>query len=86
MFIRRTKTRTTESGEQYFSYRLVDTYRAANRIRQRTLLNLGSTFVVPQEHWPLLTQRIKQMILGQYATLVPYPLDVEREAQNISAT
>ena len=86
MFIRRTKTRTTESGEQYFSYRLVDTYRVADRVRQRTLLNLGNAFNVPHEHWPLLTQRIKQIILGQHDTLAPYPLDVEREAQNIAAS
>ena len=86
MFIRRTKTRTTESGEQYFSYRLVDTYRVADRVRQRTLLNLGNAFNVPHEHWPLLTQRIKQIILGQHDTLAPYPLDVEREAQNIAVS
>ena len=47
MFIRRTKTRTTNTGEQYYSYRLVDTYRAAGRVRQRTLLNLGSGFYAP---------------------------------------
>jgi len=42
MFIRRTKTRSTEQGESYYSYRLVDTYRIADKVRQRTLLNLGS--------------------------------------------
>jgi len=85
MFIRRTQTRTTESG-QYFSFRLVDTYRVADRVRQRTLLNLGNTFTIAHEHWPLLTQRIKHIILGQHETLIPYPPDVEREAQNIAAS
>lgn len=50
------------------------------------MLNLGNAFNVPHEHWPLLTQRIKQIILGQHDTLAPYPLDVEREAQNIAAS
>lgn len=85
MFIRRTKTRTTESGEHYYSYRLVDSHRVADRVHQRTLLNLGNTFTTPHEHWPLLTQRIEQIILGQLNTLIPYPLAVEREAQHISA-
>ena len=85
MFIRRTKTRTTGTGEQYFSYRLVDTYRAAGRVRQRTLLNLGSGFGVPPEKWPALTQRIEQLALGQLDGLLPFSPEVEREAQNIAA-
>ncbi len=85
MFIRRTKTRTTDSGEQYFSYRLVDTHRVANQVRQRTLLNLGSAFNLPREQWPELTQRIEQLVVGQHDVLLPFPPEVEREAQNIVA-
>ena len=85
MFIRRTKTRTTNTGEQYYSYRLVDTYRAAGRVRQRTLLNLGSGFYVPPEQWPALTQRIEQIVLGQPEVLLLFAPEVEREAQNIAA-
>ena len=85
MFIRRTKTRTTGTGEQYFSYRLVDTYRVAGRVRQRTLLNLGSGFGVPPEQWPALTQRIEQLVLGQLDGLETFSPEVEREAQNIAA-
>ena len=54
MFIRRTKTRTTASGEHYYSYRIVDTYRVGEHVRQRNLLNLGSGFHVPQEQWSAL--------------------------------
>ncbi len=85
MFIRRTKTRTTESGEHYYSYRLVDTYRVAGRVRQRTLLNLGSGFSFAQEHWPELAQRIEQIVLGEHSVLVPFAPEVEREAQAIAA-
>jgi transposase len=84
MFIRRTKTRTTDSGEQYYSYRLVTTYRVGANVRQRTLLNLGSHFSFPREQWPELTQRIEQIVLGQQAMLPPSP-EVEHEAQNIAA-
>ena len=84
MFIRRTKTRTTDNGEHYYSYRLVTTYRVGARVRQRTLLNLGSSFSFPREQWPELTQRIEQIVLGQQALLPPSP-EVEHEAQNIAA-
>jgi len=86
MFIRRTKTRTTHSGEHYYSYRLVDTFRVAERVRQRTLLNLGSGFSIPSEQWKPLTQRIEQIVLGQHELLLPFPPEVEREAQHIAAS
>ena len=85
MFIRRTKTRTTDSGGHYYSYRLVNTYRVAGRVRQKTLLNLGSGFDFPREQWPELTQRIEQIVLGQQAALLPCSPEVEHEAQNIAA-
>jgi len=84
MFIRRTKTRTTDSGAQYYSYRLVDTCRVAGRVRQRTLLNLGSGFTFPRRQWPELSQRIEQIIVGQHQ-LLSFPPEVEHEAQNIAA-
>ena len=84
MFIRRTKTRTTDSGEQYYSYRLVTTYRVGANVRQRTLLNLGSSFSFPREQWPELTQRIEQIVVSQQALLPPSPV-VEHEAQNMAA-
>jgi transposase len=86
MFIRRTKTRTTDSGGHYYSYRLVDTFRDGNRIRQRTLLNLGSGFHFPPEQWKELTQRIEPIVLGQHDVLLAVPPEVEREAQSIAAS
>jgi transposase len=86
MFIRRTKTRTTDSGEHYYSYRLVDTFRVAERVRQRTLLNLGSGLSLPSEQWKLLAQRIEQIVVGQLDMLLPLAPEVEREAQNIAAS
>ena len=50
MFIRRTKTRTTEDTKEYFSYRLVRSRRDSNNVRQQALLNLGSDFAVDQQH------------------------------------
>ena len=86
MFIRCARTRTTKNGKSYHSYRLVDSYRVGDRVRQRTRLNLGSQFDIPREQWPELTQRIEHIIQGQHdALLAPAP-EVERKAQDIAAT
>lgn len=85
MFIRRTKTRTTEEGADYYSHRLVDSYRVGARVRQRTLLNLGSRFDVPEEDWPELAQRIEAILRGQQRALLASAPEIEREAQRIAA-
>jgi len=84
MFIRKVKTRTTDKGINYYSYRLVDTYRSAGRVRQRTLMNLGSHFSFPQAQWPELTQRIEQILEGQSELIVPESPELEEQAQSIS--
>lgn len=61
MYIRRTKTKTLESGEAYFTYRIVESVRMGNKVKQRTLLNIGNHFAIEQQHWPLLTARIEQL-------------------------
>ena len=53
MFVRRTQTRSTANGEHYFTHRLVCSVRNGARVRQRTLLNLGCHFALPQSSWPL---------------------------------
>ena len=86
MFIRRAKTRSTLSGETYYAYRLVQSVRSADKVRQQTLLNLGSDFPVERRHWPPLCSRIQQL-LGRQGELVPLacPQEVERQAQQIAA-
>jgi transposase len=83
MFIRRVKTRTTENGSCYYSFRLVDSYRVAGRVRQRTLLNLGSHFTYPREQWPELTQRIERILQGHPELLEPDSVEQEEQAQAI---
>ncbi len=73
MFIRRTNTRNRTNGEAYFSYRLVETSREGNAVKQRTLLNLGSHFNLPQAEWPFLAERIEQLLHG-HASLLPSSL------------
>lgn len=65
MYIRRTTIKSRRTGEPYFSYRLVESIRESGRVRQRTLLNLGRHFEVPQAQWPALAQRVEALVGGQ---------------------
>ena len=85
MFIRRTQTRRTEDGNPYFSHRLVHAERLGSTVRQRTLLNLGRHFDIPQADWPLLCARINDALSGQAPLVADCPPAVEEEAQRIAA-
>ena len=84
MFIRRTKTRTVGTQDHYFTFRLVKSVRIGDKVRQRTLLNLGAHFDLPPAQWPLLYQRLDDLLGGQ-STLMDYPEEVENHAQRIVA-
>ena len=83
MFVCRTRTRSRD-GKEYFTFRLVRSQRVADKVRQRTLLNLGSQFPIQRDHWRTLCQRI-QRLLDPQPDLLPIECDpaVEAEAQRI---
>lgn len=86
MYIRRATIKSRKNGEPYYTYRLVESFRAGKVVRQRTLLNLGRHFEVPREQWTSLAQRIEQIITGQMDFIL---LDLhsqwEETAQRIAA-
>ena len=84
MFVRRTRTRATD-GAVYHTHRLVRSERDGNRVRQRTLLNLGRHFDVERDLWPLLCQRVEAVLDGQGDLFGDVPEAVETEAQRIAA-
>jgi transposase len=79
MYIRRTTIKSRRGGEAYFTYRLVESIRTAEAVRQRTLINLGRHFDVPPEQWAGLAQRIEQITGGQ-SDWFPVELDRRWEA------
>ena len=86
MFIRRTNTRNRKTGEAYFTYRLVETMRVGNSVKQFTLLNLGSHFDVQQDEWPALAARIDDLLRGQPSLLANgLPDALEAHAQRHAA-
>jgi hypothetical protein len=86
MYIRRTHTNNSATGERYYTYRLIESRRINGNPRQHTLLNLGKHFVVDQDHWPTLCARIDEIVRHQ-ASIFPmdFPSSVELEAQRIAA-
>ena len=85
MFIRRTQTRSTSTGEAYFTHRLVRSERIGDKVRQRTLLNLGRHFDVAQGDWPALCRRIDELLAGQLQLAPDCPPALEVHAQHITA-
>lgn len=86
MFIRRTQTRSRATGEAYTTYRLVRSERVGEKVRQRTLLNLGRHFPVEKAHWAMLCQSVEERLDGQQSCLdQELPIAVAREAERIAA-
>ena len=81
MFIRRTRTNNTATGEDYFTFRLVRGERIAGKVRQITVLNLGRHFPIAQEDWSLLCSRIEQLLAPQaLIAAIECPGAIERAA------
>jgi len=84
MYIRQTKTRSAKSGENYFTFRLVASVRVGSKVKQRTLLNLGSNFSLSKDLWPRLCSRIDQLLAGQ-SSLLSEITEIEELAQHYAA-
>ena len=86
MFIRATRTGTASDGSPRLTHRLVENQRRDGKVRQITLLNLGRHFSIDRKAWPLLCERIKELLSGQSALdLEPLAPQFEAEARRITA-
>ena len=85
MFICRTQTRRAADGSSYSTCRLVRSERRGDKVRQRTLLNLGRHFEIESAAWLGLCARIEDLLDGQQALIAELPETVETEAQRIAA-
>ena len=83
MFIRSSSQKDRKSNNVYTTYRLVEGYRnSQGKVRQETLLNLGTHFSIPKSQWKLLANRIEELLCEQSSLLSLEPL-LEKEAQRI---
>jgi len=83
MYIRKTKTGAS-SNKNLYTHRVVESFRTSeNKVQQRTLLNLGANYCIPQEWWKLLCARIEEILNGQ-TTLIETNEEIESEAQRVA--
>ena len=76
---------STATGATCFIHRLVRSERLGDKVRQRTLLNLGRHFEVIQNDWPVLCRRIKEVLRGQMRLLPDCPPVLEAHVQHLAA-
>ena len=86
MYIRRTHTNNSSTGERCYTYRMVASQRVNGKPRQMTLLNLVRHFAFDQDLWVSLCVRIEQLLSHQTELLpIELPAVVEKAAQRIAA-
>ena len=74
-----------KDGTTYHAFRLVHNVRYGAKVKQETLLHLGSRFPVKESDWPLLCRRIDELLQGQVSLLPPLPKPLEDRAEAIVA-
>ena len=84
MYIKATKTHTDKDGKPVRSHRLVLSQRVDDRVRHRTLLNLGTHYPVPREKWKEVTELAEALLNGRPPLLEAAP-DVQAAAEDIVA-
>ena len=84
MFIRATQTGTKRDGSKTITHRLVENDRKGNKVKQKTLLNLGRHFDIEKQYWTLLCQRIQEVLKGDpLIQLEPIEPRLEAKAREI---
>jgi transposase len=80
MYIRKVTHAHKKNRQEYSTYKVVESVRTERGPRQRMLLNLGTGFILPEEKWKDLANRIEEIITGQKC-LFAYPEDIETLAR-----
>ncbi|MDR1397201.1 MAG: hypothetical protein LBJ14_05665 [Desulfarculales bacterium] len=80
MYIRKTTTKKDADGNPYTSFRIVASERIGGKVRQKTLLNIGSCFDLSPSLWSGLCSRIESILEGAIP-LFPFPKEIESLAQ-----
>ena len=88
MYIRKTKTSQASDGNTLFTYHLVESQSIDGKVRQKTILNLGSNFSIPKKYWSTLCGRITELIEMETTKALQFdfndiPAEVETCAQSL---
>lgn len=84
MYIRKTTTKKAPDGNPYSTFRIVTSERVQGKVKQRTLLNIGSCFDLNELLWAQLCKRIEDILTGNIP-LIPNAYEIEKYAQEFAA-
>jgi Transposase DDE domain len=80
MFIRAVEHKNKKNSRKYCTYKLVDSVRTERGPRQTTVLNLGTDFNLPKEHWKQLANCIEEIVTDQQS-IFEYPQKIKTLAE-----
>jgi len=80
MFIHKVIHTDRKNRREYHTFKLLESLRTERGPRQRMVLNLGTDFSLPEEHWKDLANRIEEIVTGQ-RPLFTFPEEVESLAE-----
>jgi transposase len=83
MFIKRIDKSSSKTGRSYFTYRLCESYRIDNKVRHRTILNVGKLENIRKEEFKFLCDRVEQKVKGINPLFSSLPEKVEKESEFI---
>jgi len=83
MFIKKIDKSSSKTGKSYYTYRLCESYRIDNKVRHRSILNVGKLEYIQKEDFKLLCDRIEQKVKGVNPLFSTLPEGVEKEAELI---
>jgi hypothetical protein len=81
VFIKKIDKSNSKKGRVYFTYRLCESYRIDNKVRHRSILNLGNLEDVPCKYHKLLCDRIEQKLKRENLLFANIPDVVEKNAE-----
>lgn len=84
MYIRRTTTKKAADGTAYPTFRLVASERVKGKVKQRTILHIGSCFDLDEHFWAQLCKRVENILTGNIS-LIAVPNEIEKYAQEFAA-
>jgi transposase len=84
MYIRKTTTKKAADGSYYTTFRIVASERVQGKVKQRTLLNIGSGFELDESAWTQLCKRIEDILAGALSLTTP-EREIEEYAQAFAA-
>ena len=85
MFIRKVPHKDKKNRKQYYTYKLVESFRTQRGPRQRDVLNLGVDFNLPKEQWKDLANCIEAIITKQ-ELLFDCPKEISNLAKKYART